>query len=1314
MSQAGVVPGPNASMKMGPPQATRGHPRSRYAQVRQRKRNLEQDRRHKKPSSPRKKQGEEKQQQNSLNILQVNIAGISKKKIEIAHLLSEKEVHVALVQESQHQNADPYISGYTHTTCNHSTCRGILTYIRNDITATVEQIESDNPTDFHKITLWFSGSKYIIYNVYNPPWNHLNFETFTEPIYHKTIIAGDLNGHSPEWGYSDYNPTGISIEELCESTNLTVLQDKNSPPTLLFKVNKKGYRPDLTILSSDLLNRHTIKVLDSVDSDHRPILTSILEKKKKSYRRRTKWNFKKADWIKYNEILEPKLKDILEEDYSVDSLSEDISKAILEAAAQSIPKGCRNKFKPFWTDEIQEAVNLREKARKKLEQDQSDTSKIEYNRCCAKVKLTIKDAKRRKWTETTGELDLTRDGAKAWSLLNNLNGDNRRDNPKPMYLDNECIVESQKKAEKMNAHFASISKASMLTEKDKADLKELKAKEKAPSASQAIFEEEFTMTELNRAMKKLKQRKSPGPDKLHNEMLVKLGPTGRKAILCLINLSWRKGTIPQNWKNAILSPILKKNKPAEDLNSYRPISISSCLGKISERMVNNRLTWWLETTGYLHANQAGFRAGHRTEDQLFRLSQKVIDGFQKKHHTTAVFVDLKQAYDRVWRKGLCQKMITTGIHGKLYKWLKTFLSDRTIQTRINDGLSSKAVLEEGLPQGSPLSCTLFLIYINDLPEILKTQNALYADDLAIWHTSKFSLINKRRLNEDLESLSKYCERWKMTINTSKTVYCIFSLSHKISKLTPSITLNGKQLQKEDNPTYLGITFDERLTLNEHMDKIKHKAKSRLRLVKRLASTSWGADKNTLRQLYLGYVRSTMEYSLALQAISSKSNQLALDKVQNNALRFISGGLKSTPTAACEVHTNVEPMNIRRDAAVVETVERYRRQVPNNPNRIITEKDPPIQRIKKRSILSVAESLRDSYKLPENREEISLFDINDKPYTQLLTPQIKQNLIDGCSKKNEDELSLKLTALQTIDKYSDDWIHVYTDGSATGGTSNAGYGARIQYPNQQCREIFDSIGKHKSNFEAEATAVNESLKLINTYFNEHEVSKTNIVIFSDALSVLQAVESENNKRPIIRKMMTNISEMINVHGVDIFIQWIPSHVNIPGNERADTLAKQGAKCPQDDTCASMDTAKQIIKRTKREIWMKEWSESDKGRAIFEHMSTPMKNDEINALKRQEQVNIFRLRSKHVPLNAHLKRIGVLTSSECPLCQVPEETVEHHLFLCPALDDLRTELLPPKPDISNTLFGTSLQLKNTNNFYVMAGQRRAKAHLTGSDK
>ena len=82
-------------------------------------------------------------------------------------------------------------------------------------------------------------------------------------------------------------------------------------------------------------------------------------------------------------------------------------------------------------------------------------------------------------------------------------------------------------------------------------------------------------------------------------------------------------------------------------------------------MVNTRLYWWLETTERLSRNQAGFRAGHRTTDQLFRMSQRILDGFQRKQHTTAVFVDLKQAYDRVWRKGLLLKMRTAGINGNL-------------------------------------------------------------------------------------------------------------------------------------------------------------------------------------------------------------------------------------------------------------------------------------------------------------------------------------------------------------------------------------------------------------------------------------------------------------------------------------------------------------------------------------------------------------------------------------------------------------------------------------------------------------------------
>ena len=992
---------------------------------------------------------------------------------------------------------------------------------------------------------------------------------------------------------------------------------------------------------------------------------------------------------------------------SIDKLSTDITDSILEASAKSTPRGCRKNYKPFWNDDIDEAVDMREAARQLVEEDDRDANKINFNKACAQVVKTVNKAKRNTWAITTGSLNLAQGGAKAWSLLDNLSGDNRRQNPKPMLVDNETIIDDQKKAEKINKHFASINKSSKLSEEDKLKLQDLKAKEKAPSAPISTFEEDFTMSELKRALRKLKNHKSPGPDRIHNEMLKNLGPTGRQAILCLINMSWRTGDIPKVWRNAILSPILKKGKPQDDLNSYRPISITSCLGKLSERMVNGRLYWWLETSGQLSKFQAGFRGGCRTEDQLFRLTQRIIDGFQEKKHTTAIFVDLKQAYDKVWRKGLLLKMQNAGIHGKLYRWLKFFLTDRTIQTKVNDGISSKEVLEEGLPQGSPLSCTLFLLFINDLPDLISLEKALYADDLVLWHTSKHPNVSRRRINEELAILGRYCDEWKLKINYSKTVYSVFTLSSKVAKQKQNISVQGHQLEKDEHPVYLGVKLDTRLTLKEQMKEIKKKANNRLKLLKRLASTSWGADKETLRQLYLGYVRSTMDYTLALQSISSKTTRSALDKTQNHALRFISGALRSTPTAACEIHTNIEPMHLRREAAVVETYERYRRQERDHPNRKLVESQRPAQRIQKKSILTVADELKEKYRLPENRQPLSLFDQEHPPNIKTTTPIIKTSLIEDINKKNSDVVSLMYAAQRTIDSYPDEWIHIYTDGSAFKGTMNAGYGARVQFPDQTREELFESCGAHSSNYEAEAKAIDASLHHISNIFQQKVKQSNNIVIFSDAKSVLEALRNEDLKDMTIRKLTRTISNFIAAHTVDITLQWIPGHTNIPGNEHADKLAKQGARCPQQNNTASMNTAKQIINQNKKEDWRNEWANNATGRSIFNYMTTPNPKDPINSLKREEQVTIFRLRSQHAPLNSHLKRIGVVTDSRCPLCPCPDETVAHFLFNCPTLNALRKEFLPPIPNITNTLYENPEQLRNTHRYFVMANSRRTQA-------
>ena len=278
-------------------------------------------------------------------------------------------------------------------------------------------------------------------------------------------------------------------------------------------------------------------------------------------------------------------------------------------------------------------------------------------------------------------------------------------------------------------------------------------------------------------------------------MIAHLGKVAKTKLLSFINRTWRESKLPTQWRTAKITPILKKGKPAGLPSSYRPISLTSCLGKIAERMVNSRLYYWLEKNKLLTNTQAGFRRQSRTEDQLFRLAQNVIDGFQDKKSTTAVFINLQQAYDRIWRKGLLIKMKKMGIHGKMLKWIQAFLTNRTIQTPLNGETLSKFTMEEGLPQGSSLSCTLFLIFINDLPELLKTEKALFADDLVIWTTDKYSRLAQNKLNRALRLISIFCNFWKLKINLQKSVYTIFSRSPKAGRQNQSSLLMIPHLRK---------------------------------------------------------------------------------------------------------------------------------------------------------------------------------------------------------------------------------------------------------------------------------------------------------------------------------------------------------------------------------------------------------------------------------------------------------------------------------------------------------------------------------------
>ena len=189
--------------------------------------------------------------------------------------------------------------------------------------------------------------------------------------------------------------------------------------------------------------------------------------------------------------------------------------------------------------------------------------------------------------------------------------------------------------------------------------------------------------------------------------------------------------------------------------------------------------------------------------------------------------------------------------GKYVPLDKDFLHDHTISTKVNGTTSSKKSLEEHLPQeGSALNCTLFLIYINDLPETIEIK-LLYL---------RMTLSCGRQGNIFSICRDNWTRPWQLSLpsvnfgstNTSKTVYSIFTLSPIHIKTTLQLKVQNNTIQKDNNPSYLGVRLDPKLNLKTHFDDITTKVSKRLKLLKRLSSSNWGTNKTTLRQLYSGY------------------------------------------------------------------------------------------------------------------------------------------------------------------------------------------------------------------------------------------------------------------------------------------------------------------------------------------------------------------------------------------------------------------------------------------------------------------------------
>jgi hypothetical protein len=251
----------------------------------------------------------------------------------------------------------------------------------------------------------------------------------------------------------------------------------------------------------------------------------------------------------------------------------------------------------------------------------------------------------------------------------------------------------------------------------------------------------------------------------------------RTIILHLINHTIRQSKIPQNWKNSLINMIPNKQHNSSNPKDYRPISLTSCLAKLAERLMLVKIKDFLDKNKIIIKQQSGFRQKRQTKDNLFFLTQKAIESLNRGKQMCTIFFDIASAFDKVWHDGLISKLIKLKFPEYIICRLNDFLTNRFFAVRIGNFVTNKQKITAGVPQGAVLSPILFSIFINDIPVNYsknKNYSLLFADDLCSFHIYEKKRNSAKQIQLYLDRIENWLKSWRLMMAPHKCNYIIFT------------------------------------------------------------------------------------------------------------------------------------------------------------------------------------------------------------------------------------------------------------------------------------------------------------------------------------------------------------------------------------------------------------------------------------------------------------------------------------------------------------------------------------------------------------
>ena len=1237
-----------------------------------------------------------------LKILQWNASHLNAHLAELQQHLSslpEEELPDLLcIQEAWlTANTIPSIPGYTAEHRMRKTQGGgggVSTFIREGLAYTAVKPVGD--LECLTIQLRNNYNKlFTVYNVYHPPANCCRSAMF-EQDYRRLFatpncfVVGDLNARSQLFGSLTTDTRGRRLEDLACEFHMTCLN--NGQGSHISQVNGELSPLNVAFVSYNLATLCDWSVgEDPLGSDHHPCTTTfqtpfIIDDSLQAER----WSYKRANWDRFEQDCLSEINERTVSGPPIKAYSR-LTDTIINICNRNIPK-ITNKLHVnpvkrvrWWNEECDRSIRARNKMRSKARATRNIDDHIEYRRLKGVAQNIIKRAKEQSWHTYCTSLNEHSNVGAVWQTARNMTGPVKTQHIPSLRQAGQTFDTPMEKANLLVGVYEAVSSSSNYTPTFQAHKERFEHTHRGfihpaeyddgPGNTDTVhLNSEFTLSELRAALQQCKERSSPGPDMISYTIIKKLPVPTMCILLQVYNSLYMSGVMPAAWKHAIITPIIKPKKDVTDPQSYRPISLTSCLSKIIERMIARRLSSYLESRNILAPQQAGFRRGRGCMDHIMSLQDNIQRSMSMGGCTVGVFIDYDRAFDLLWREGLLYKIRKLKLGKNIYKFIENFLSDRTIQVRVGGTLSRVADVDEGTPQGTVMSPLFYILMTNDFPvedpRLGGCGSCLFADDAAAHRSGMEIQPIITSMQRYLNKIDVYSQTWGFRISTSKTVCVLFTRNPRIEARQPPLSIGGNVLSYVKSVKFLGVMFDSRLNWAEHVTYISDKCTDRINLMLKITGQRWGGGKRVLLTLYKALILSLFDYGCPAFDSATARVTSRLSIIQNKALSICCGSVRSTSAASLEVETGIMPLALRRKYLSLKYATKIHHQTGNPTRDILKVRICHNKSGDKAFGMQTMPVLR-SLKIldPQNQSSASgrviAPDVTGVANADnLFTTDLSLSYV--VDKTSQPPAAQKrLTERHLNDNYTG-CTFIFTDGSVSGDRA----GAAVVIPvvgHHRAVRLTDGVGPFSAELCALSLAV-EDVPLL------PDVGRS-LVMVTDCLEVVRklAAEGEDLNYPEVTRVRNNILQLTRT-GYDVSLVWIPGHCDVQGNVEADVLAKGALLHTSIDyviNCTLLDFYHKIEKYILK-LWQDRWYANPLSRHHFSVQPLVGKKCVFTYDKgRHLERCITRLRLGRCLTNSYLYNINKHPTGLCASCNVRED-VNHLLMDCVDQAGLRTTL------------------------------------------